>query len=277
LAVLGSLEPDLGAGPDNKRTVMEFLHEDSLIDKDNPVIRLDEAHLDGADLRNADVEDARLALAYINGANLRNADLRGADLSNAELDSTYLWGADLRGAKLADANLSGANLRQAKGLTETTLEAQAGDLGLATMPHGKIHAGHYVTDEFVEFDAKRSEELGSPLSFTVGKVGKKGWTRNAIAPAATGELYLNGPRGGILVFISPDKVFERSNPSEQNEAKNTRRKRRPNMPRKRHPNTPTSSCPGSEGPPEPRNLDLETGLIQCGKRSRETYSSEVYF
>jgi Pentapeptide repeats (8 copies) len=259
LAVLGSLEPDLGAGPDNKRTVMEFLHEDSLIDKDNPVIRLDEAHLDGADLRNADLEDARLALAYINGANLsnadprdaelggadlRNADLRGADLSNAELDSTYLWGADLRGAKLADANLSGANLRQAKGLTETTLEAQAGDLGLATMPHGKIHAGHYVTDEFVEFDAKRSEELGSPLSFTVGK---KGWTRNAIAPAATGELYLNGPRGGILVFISPDKVFERSNPSEQNEAKNTRRKRRPNMPRKRHPNTPTSSYPGSEG------------------------------
>ena len=37
-------------------------------------------------------------------------------------------------------------------------------------------------------------------------------------PAATGELYLNGPQGGLLIFTSPDKVFEMSNSSEQKEA-----------------------------------------------------------
>ena len=105
LTVLGSLESDLGAGPDNKRTVMGFLHEASLIDKDNPIITLDEAHLEGADLGDAELEDARLAFA---------------DLEGAELDSTFLWGADLSGAKLADANLSGAFMQGAKGVAHKT-------------------------------------------------------------------------------------------------------------------------------------------------------------
>ena len=239
LAVLGSLGPDLGQGPNRKRTVMEFLYEASLIDKDNLIIRLDTANLENADLDYLNLENAYLPLVYLNGANLDHADLEDADLggadlsgayladanlsnaslssailndanlSRADLDSTYLSDAKLYGANLADANLSGAFLRGAKGVSEKTLAQQTDDLGLATMPDGTVHAGRYVTDEFVE-----SDESGSTLSFNVGK----GWERNVNNPASTGELYLKGPEGGLLIFTSPLHVFEPTNPSELKEA-----------------------------------------------------------
>jgi uncharacterized protein YjbI with pentapeptide repeats len=222
LTILGSLGSDLGAGPDNKRTVMAFLYEAALIDKDENVIRLDEAHLEDADLRGAVLEDARLALTHMNGADLGNADLEdaelggvdlggadlsGANLSNADLDSTHLKDADLTGANLADANLSGAFLQGAKGVSYKTLAEQTDDLELATMTDGTVvHDGRYVTDEFVEFDAELNAEVGLPMSFDVGK----GWKRRYQMPAATGELYLESPEGGLLIFTSPLHVFDTS-------------------------------------------------------------------
>jgi hypothetical protein len=76
-----------------------------------------------ADLRRADLQNARLRDADLWGADFRGADLRGADLwstnlQDADLRGANLWGADLqgadlRGADLRRANLQGANLRRA--------------------------------------------------------------------------------------------------------------------------------------------------------------------
>src|SRR3712207_6194060 len=90
LAVLGSLEPDLGQGPDRKRTIIKFLREASLIDKDNPVIRLEEPGRRGADLNYANLTDARLPFVFLNDANLERANLQDADLGGATLTDANL-------------------------------------------------------------------------------------------------------------------------------------------------------------------------------------------
>jgi uncharacterized protein YjbI with pentapeptide repeats len=79
---------------------------------------LNGARLQDVDLRTAQLEGANLAGADLRRAILRNADLRSAFLRNADLCDADLGGADLRGAvlsatKLVDANLSRADLRGA--------------------------------------------------------------------------------------------------------------------------------------------------------------------
>lgn len=70
--------------------------------------RLEQAALEGADLRKARLSNARLARA-----DFRGARLTGADLAYAELDAARLQGADLRGARLVGALLVRADLRGA--------------------------------------------------------------------------------------------------------------------------------------------------------------------
>ncbi len=81
-----------------KRSVIQFLAESNLIDKDNSII----------DLSGADLSEADLGLA-----NLSGADLSGANLQNSDLSFTNLRGADLRRASLKGANLISANLEEA--------------------------------------------------------------------------------------------------------------------------------------------------------------------
>src|SRR6266446_6375904 len=93
---------------ERKRSVLQFLHESGLIDKDKRII----------DLRGADLSGANLIAAYLNEADLSRAILSEADLSGAYLDEAnlggaYLRGAILRGAYLHGANLSGADLSEA--------------------------------------------------------------------------------------------------------------------------------------------------------------------
>lgn len=76
------------------------------------------ADLQGAYLRDADLQGADLQRADLRGANLMGADLRGAFLQRADLEGADLVGADLRGAYLVgaylvDADLQGADLRGA--------------------------------------------------------------------------------------------------------------------------------------------------------------------
>src|SRR5216684_283543 len=93
---------------ERKRSVLQFLHESGLIDKDKRII----------DLRGADLSGANLIAAYLNEADLSRAILSEADLSGAYLDEAnlggaYLRGAILRGAILHGAGLGGANLGKA--------------------------------------------------------------------------------------------------------------------------------------------------------------------
>ena len=99
-------------------TIKDTLEEANLEGANLRGANLEEANLEGANLRGANLEDANLRGANLEGAYLEDANLRGAYLEDANLRGAYLRGANLeganlRGANLEDANLRGANLRGA--------------------------------------------------------------------------------------------------------------------------------------------------------------------
>jgi uncharacterized protein YjbI with pentapeptide repeats len=143
--------------PEQKRTVMQFLYQAGLIDKDNPRIGLFYADLTSADLKGSDAQDNKFVLdkANLRGVNLTDADLEyismkgvnlhpallantnlsNADLSDADLSHAGLPNADLSGADLSEANLDGTDLQTAKGLTQEQIDEAEGD-GHTRLPEG---------------------------------------------------------------------------------------------------------------------------------------------
>ena len=99
LAVLRGLDGN------RRGTVVQFLYESRLIDKDSCVVDLTGAVLARAILTEFDLKGANLRGTHLARATLTRAKLSGADLSNAKL-----FGADLQYAKLNGANLSDAVL-----------------------------------------------------------------------------------------------------------------------------------------------------------------------
>ena len=101
-----------------KRSVLQFLYESHLIDKDKRIIDLHGADFGGANLNGANLDGAGLNGADLNGAGLNGADLEGANLSGADLKEVDFSGAHLNnaylsGARLNDADFSGAHLNNA--------------------------------------------------------------------------------------------------------------------------------------------------------------------
>src|SRR5215212_7318233 len=139
--------PDLN--PEQKRTVMQFLYQADLIDKDNPRIRLFYADLTSANLKGTDSQENKFVLDNVNlrGVNLADADLEyisltGTDLSNSHLVNTdfsnanlsdanftyaYLSNVDLSGATLSGTDLSEVDLRNDWGLTQEQIDEAKGD------------------------------------------------------------------------------------------------------------------------------------------------------
>jgi uncharacterized protein YjbI with pentapeptide repeats len=139
--------PDLD--PDQKRTVMQFLYQAGLIDKENSRIRLFYANLTSADLKGSDAQenvfvlnnanlrgvnltDADLEYTSMEGsdvsqAHLVNTDLSNADLSDANLYHSYLDNVDLSGADLSGADLSDVDLRNDTGLTQEQIDEAIGN------------------------------------------------------------------------------------------------------------------------------------------------------
>ena len=74
---------------------------------------LGEAHLEGANLISADMKDAFLIEAHLEGANLIEVSLEDANLKHAHLKGASLFQADLRSALLSGANLNEADLSEA--------------------------------------------------------------------------------------------------------------------------------------------------------------------
>jgi uncharacterized protein YjbI with pentapeptide repeats len=99
-----------------KGSVVQFLYEADLINKNHPVVSLSDVRLSGADLSGANLSYADLSGVELidanlsDGADLSDADLSGANLRKADLGGANLSGADLGGAELQLAVLSGANL-----------------------------------------------------------------------------------------------------------------------------------------------------------------------
>src|SRR6266851_4618255 len=70
---------------DRKRSVLQFLYESALINKDKPIIDVNEADLSEAYLAIINLKDASLRGVRLGKANFIGADLRGIDLGNASL------------------------------------------------------------------------------------------------------------------------------------------------------------------------------------------------
>lgn len=93
-----------------KLSILLFLYETGLIDKDKSIVDLRSASLKGADLHNINIHKAKLNGVDLGDTNLIGAILKGDDLSDAQLNKAKLVGADLSEANLSGANLSKANL-----------------------------------------------------------------------------------------------------------------------------------------------------------------------
>jgi hypothetical protein len=74
---------------------------------------LEHANLEDADLSGANLESAKFGYARLKGADLQSTNLKGADLEQAILEGAILWNADFEDAKLGNANLEGAKLGNA--------------------------------------------------------------------------------------------------------------------------------------------------------------------
>src|SRR5215207_5681763 len=109
--------PDLDS--EQKRTVMQFLYQADLINKDNPRIRLFYADLTSANLKGTEAQENKFVLDNVN--------LRGVNLADADLNHAYLANADLSGATLSDADLNHADLQTARGLTQEQIDEAKGD------------------------------------------------------------------------------------------------------------------------------------------------------
>jgi uncharacterized protein YjbI with pentapeptide repeats len=87
----------------HKRQVLELVYEMGLIEREEPLL----------DLSNASVDGANLSEFTLRNACLEGADLRLVNLYGADLEGTTLSLADLRGADLDSADLSRVNLTRA--------------------------------------------------------------------------------------------------------------------------------------------------------------------
>lgn len=126
-------------------------------------IALIHAHLEGADLMNADLE----------GVDFHQAHMEFADLSSANLTGAKLVRATLKGANFSKTNLTGvdlfkANLVDAIGLTQAQLRSVKRLIG-ATLPDGKMYDGRYNLKGDMEFlawsriDPNNSAEMAKML------------------------------------------------------------------------------------------------------------------
>lgn len=103
---------------------------------------LDGADLRGADLIGADLHGARLTTADLRGAKLSNVNLRAASLREAQLDGADLMGADLIGADLRQASFRGADLRGAMlGPPLVVLKTRALDSAMVFLARKEREAG----------------------------------------------------------------------------------------------------------------------------------------
>jgi uncharacterized protein YjbI with pentapeptide repeats len=93
-----------------KAHVVRFLHEAQLIEVHKPVIELNGAEIQYANLSQLDLSKTNLSGANLSESNLRNTSLKESDLSEINLSKADLGGAELRETLLSDADLSHADL-----------------------------------------------------------------------------------------------------------------------------------------------------------------------
>jgi uncharacterized protein YjbI with pentapeptide repeats len=137
-----------------KSSILQFLYESDLLDKNKPILDLSGADLSGAVFVKINFSGADLSGADLSFANFIKTDLSETNLSRAIFIKTNLNEANLSGAylikatlvettlvetNLSGADLSGADLSGAKNVTTEQLD-KAKSLQKAIMADGSTHA-----------------------------------------------------------------------------------------------------------------------------------------
>jgi uncharacterized protein YjbI with pentapeptide repeats len=158
-----------------KGSVVQFLYEASLINKENPVVGLSDVRLSGANLSHLVLSDANLSEANLNGAVLSDANLSEAILSEAKLEGAVLSDANLSDANLSDAHFEGADLSLANlpgadlsgaALKGATLRdailrdanlSEGADLSLANLREAELNDANLKGAYLFDADLRRAE------------------------------------------------------------------------------------------------------------------------
>lgn len=148
-----------------KKSVLRFLSESGLINREQPIIVLDEANLVGADLSGALLGETIVYRAFLTRADLSNAILRGASFERCKLHAANLWRANLSGAVLSIAELDGANLSDTN-LKEAELrnaEMRKADLTNARLPNTCLRYAVLIGADLSEADLRGADLRGADL------------------------------------------------------------------------------------------------------------------
>ena len=103
-----TLSTILNLNPRRNDLLFRFLSESKLIEKEQPIVRLDHADLSRADLSNVNLGKVNLSETILESVQFISADLSSSDLSRANLK-----GADLSDAFVMNSNLQEATLEKA--------------------------------------------------------------------------------------------------------------------------------------------------------------------
>ncbi len=138
-------------------------------------INLRRANLQGFDLRVLDFTKARLEDAHLEGANLWDAHLEGADLRGAHLEGADLGGAHLdEKTSLTDATLRGASVREVDwsmvNISQDQVNSIFGDASV-TLPPGITRPAHWPDTELdpLSFEAEYNKWRADPATYTPPK------------------------------------------------------------------------------------------------------------
>ena len=172
--------------------------------------KLNNTHLQGAHLENAQLQGATLNKAKLQFAWLSNASLHGADLCNASLQLAQLEGAQLQGAFLIGANFQAANLSEAK-LQGSILSHAMLQSSFLTNTNLQGVTSHLVSETFRELITKR---VGMKADFS--KVVVFGGFLNKVSLEFSSEgmpaRYVQMLQGALNEHV--DKPIEREPPDD---------------------------------------------------------------
>lgn len=134
-------------------------------------LALREDLLNGANLREARLQNSVLRFAALSMANLEAADMSGADLMHAQLDHANLSAVNLSNARLdhahlASAILTNANLRRARlrFTTLSTADLQAVDMSDADLMHARLDQADLSAANFNNARLDYADFAGAKLS-----------------------------------------------------------------------------------------------------------------
>src|SRR5260370_6630806 len=199
-----------------KTSVLQFLHESGLINKDARIIDLRGAYLDRvclfeSDLSGADLSGPRLSKAALFGADLSGANLSGANLGEASLSKANLHGADLSRAYLREARLSGANLGGANlsGANLIKASLSAANLSEANLSGADLRGAYTFGEEDYEEEADLSGANLSGANLTGAIVTDEQLSKAKSLKGAT------MPDGSIYPYSFPPRYMTVSLPLPQ--------------------------------------------------------------